>query len=458
MTGLKIRYKIFAARCIGCMAAAVILFSSLYGGISRAEEKSVLQAEQNGFTFFYQELDGYQGAVEIVGITIPEEETVLTIPGKLGGKTVISLNVDEYASSHPSYGLHPHVQDDHIDKLILPRTLRPLKNESGEFKMADLWISFLNLASVEVEAGSRYLKAENGILYNWDKSAMICYPSYNTLEEYKMPSSLVSSEPIRNKFVKRIVFSKNKKWRCKDHQVWDCKSLEEIYMPDHITEIGTYSFTGCSGLKKIRWSKNLKLIGQGAFQGSFAASVTKLRLPGKIRVIGPEAFRWCGLKEVILPDTVASVGYYAFGPSKGRQGPTFKKASYLLSSKNKKLKGMVYTTDKYVAVVTTVKNKKKKYYDSQTVLRLIPTAKEMRLRKGKTGQISVIPEIDDLGRSGVKKGWKLRSDILTFKSSRPKVVKVSGKGKIRGLRRGKATVTVGMKTSDRKCRVKVKVA
>lgn len=129
-----------------------------------------------------------------------------------------------------------------------------------------------------------------------------------------------------------------------------------------------------------------------------------------------------------------------------------------MSSKNKKLKGMVYTTDKYVAVVTTVKNKKKKYYDSQTVLRLIPTAKEIRLRKGKTGQISVIPEIDDLGRSGVKKGWKLRSDILTYKSSRPKVVKVSGKGKIRGLRRGKATVTVGMKTSDRKCRVKVKVA
>lgn len=458
MAGLKIRYKIFAARCIGCMAAVVILFSSLYGGISRAEEKSVLQAEQNGFTFFYQELDGFQGAVEIVGITIPEEETVLTIPGKLGGKTVMSLNVDEYSSSNPSYGLHPHVQDYHIDKLILPRTLRPLKNESGEFKMADLSTSFFNLASVEVEAGSRYLKAENGILYNWDKSAMICYPSYNTLEEYKMPSSLVSSEPIRNKFVKRIVFSKNRKWKFKDWQVWDCKKLEEIYLPDHITEISPYAFDGCSGLKKIRWSKNLKIIGQGAFKCSFAASVTKLKLPGKIRVIGPEAFRWCGLKEVTLPDTVASVGYYAFGPSKGRQGPTFKKASYLLSSKNKKLKGMVYTTDKYVAVVTTVKNKKKKYYDSQTVLRLIPTAKEMRLRKGKTGQISVIPEIDDLGRSGVKKGWKLRSDILTFKSSRPKVVKVSGKGKIRGLRRGKATVTVGMKTSDRKCRVKVKVA
>ena len=458
MTGLKIRYKIFAARCIGCMAAAVILFSSLYGGISGAEEKSVLQAEQNGFTFYYQELDGYQGAVEIVGITIPEEETVLTIPGKLGGKTVISLSLDEYASSRPSYGLSPSSQDYHIDKLILPRTLRPLKNKSGEFKMADLSIRFFNLANVEVEAGSRYLKAENGILYSWHKSDMMCSRSYNTLEEYKMPSSLVSSEPIRNKFVKRIVFSKNRKWRCKDWQVWDCKKLEEIYLPDHITEISPYAFDGCSVLKKIRWSKNLKIIGQGAFKCSFAASVTKLKLPGKVRVIGPEAFRWCGLKEVTLPDTVASVGYYAFGPSKGRQGPTFKKASYLLSSKNKKLKGMVYTTDKYVAVVTTVKNKKKKYYDSQTVLRLIPTAKEIRLRKGKTGQISVIPEIDDLGRSGVKKGWKLRSDILTYKSSRPKVVKVSGKGKIRGLRRGKATVTVGMKTSDRKCRVKVKVA
>lgn len=458
MTGLKIRYKIFAARCIGCMAAAVILFMSLYGGISRAGEKSVLQAEQNGFTFFYQELDGYQGAVEIVGITIPEEETVLTIPGKLGGKTVMSLSLDEYASSRPSYGLSPSSQDYHIDKLILPKTLRPLKNKSGEFKMADLSITFFNLASVEVEAGSRYLKAENGILYNWDKSAMICYPSYNTLQEYKMPSSVVSSEEIRNKFVKRIVFSKNKKWKCKNQQVWSCDSLEEIYLPDHITEIAPFSFTGCSGLKKIRWSKNLKIIGEGAFRGSFATSVTKLKLPGKIRVIGPEAFRWCGLKEVTLPDTVASVGYYAFGPSKGKKGPTFKKASYLLSSKNKKLKGMVYTTDKYVAVVTTVKNKKKKYYDAQTVLRLIPTAKEIRLRKGKAGQISVIPEIDDLGRSGVKKGWRIKSDILTFKSSRPKVVKVSGTGKIRGLRRGKATVTVGMKTSDRKCRVKVRVA
>ena len=71
-----------------------------------------------------------------MGITIPEEETVLTIPGKLGGKTVMSLSLDEYASSRPSYGLSPTTLDKHIDKLILPKTIRPFKNKTGEFMMA----------------------------------------------------------------------------------------------------------------------------------------------------------------------------------------------------------------------------------------------------------------------------------------------------------------------------------
>ena len=460
----KSKNKSMAVNCTACLIAAGLLLSPLSAPVSRAEERTgesgVAQTVHNGFTYSYQELKGYPGSVEIVGVTMPKGETVLTIPDTLDGKKVISLDL-EYDSVSPRQDLAD--EGSSIKKLVLPGTVMPLKDTSGdESKLSVLGSSLYQLEDIEVQPGSSYLKGEGGILYSADGSSLICYPPKNKTEEYRMPSSVTSSFAyIKNNNLKRIVLSDNAKFKTVA-SIGNCDNLESVYLPDNITILYHGAFGHCPKLKTIRWSKNLKAIGEEAFQNCL--SLTQVKLPGKVRFIGSHAFRWChSLKKVTLPASVAVVGWGAFSPSKGKKAPEIKKASYLLSTKNKKLRkdypnvGNGGQYDKYAAVLTATKNGKKNYYVSDKVFSLIPSAKKISLNAGKTKKISITPEIDDVARGGVKKGWKAKTDILTFKSSNTKVAKVTAAGKIKGVKKGNAVITVGMKTSDIKCRIKVKI-
>lgn len=67
----------------------------------------------------------------------------------------------------------------------------------------------------------------------------------------------------------------------------NCKSLNDVTFGENITSIPTSTFFGCSGLETV----------------SFTDSITS---------IGGSAFRECGLKQLVLPSTITSVGDYAF--------------------------------------------------------------------------------------------------------------------------------------------------
>ena len=59
--------------------------------------------------------------------------------------------------------------------------------------------------------------------------------------------------------------------------------------------------------------------------------------------------------------------------------------------------------------------------------------------------------------SGKKKAGVMKNDILKFSSSNSKIVKVTGSGKIKALKKGKATITVSMRTSYKKYKVRIRV-
>lgn len=111
------------------------------------------------------------------------------------------------------------------------------------------------------------------------------------------------------------------------------------------------------------------------------------------------------------------------------------------------------TPPQYIAVVTVTNWEKVRYYSTMSVLHLKAKAKSMSLRPQKKKGISVTP---DTG-GGFMKNWKVKSDILKFTSSNPKVAKVTSKGIVKALKRGKAVITVRMKTNSAKCKVKVTV-
>ena len=57
--------------------------------------------------------------------------------------------------------------------------------------------------------------------------------------------------------------------------------------------------------------KPVKEIGEGAFMS--CTSLKSIKIPESVTVIGSNAFTFCGLTDVIIPECVTSIGYGAFG-------------------------------------------------------------------------------------------------------------------------------------------------
>ena len=107
--------------------------------------------------------------------------------------------------------------------------------------------------------------------------------------------------------------------------------VTELVIPDGVTKIGDYSFSGCSGLASITIPNSVTNIGKGAFNGctglkkveincasvekwfSGLSSIQEIVLGNDVRKIGSYAFQNCtGLTSVIIPNSVSSIGNGAF--------------------------------------------------------------------------------------------------------------------------------------------------
>ncbi len=126
----------------------------------------------------------------------------------------------------------------------------------------------------------------------------------------------------------------------------------EIILPDTVTSIGNRAFSGCSSLTSVTIPNSVTSIGTGAFSG--CSSLTSVTIPNSVTSIGTGAFSGCSsltkvhisdiaswvkiqfgyyesipssnpccngaalyidneiLTEIILPDTVTSIGNFAF--------------------------------------------------------------------------------------------------------------------------------------------------
>ena len=96
-----------------------------------------------------------------------------------------------------------------------------------------------------------------------------------------------------------------------DYAFSGCTSLTSIIVPDSVVSIGSCAFYGCSGLEKIVLSNNLKSIGGQAFYG--CSSLVDITLPDGITTLDYGAFSGCTtLTSIILPDGLSYIAQELF--------------------------------------------------------------------------------------------------------------------------------------------------
>lgn len=87
-------------------------------------------------------------------------------------------------------------------------------------------------------------------------------------------------------------------------------AISTVVIPDSITSIGNFAFSGCTSLYTVVLSQNLITIGEGAFSNT---PIPSMKLPNTVTSIGASAFAQChNLSEVVIPDSVTTVGAELF--------------------------------------------------------------------------------------------------------------------------------------------------
>ena len=100
-----------------------------------------------------------------------------------------------------------------------------------------------------------------------------------------------------------------------------CSSLTSITIPDSVTTIGERAFRDCSSLRefngKYASGDGRCLIIDGTLNSFAPAGLTEYTIPDSVTTIGYYAFAYCSsLTSVTIPDSVTTIGDYAFGWSK----------------------------------------------------------------------------------------------------------------------------------------------
>ena len=157
----------------------------------------------------------------------------------------------------------------------------------------DAFARCTKLTNIFVESANQCYISEYGVLFNKNKTELICCSGGKT-GDYIIPDSVTEIG---------------------DYAFFGCMNLTNITIPDVVTEIGDYAFFCCMSLTSIIIPDGVTEIGESVFLG--CKSLKSISIPDSIIHIGIRAFYGCNeLRSITIPDSVTSIGEDAFSDCK----------------------------------------------------------------------------------------------------------------------------------------------
>ena len=258
-----------------------------YGRVYKATGESV--EDSNGNTNIVVAVDG-ESTYNDFGYRLEDDDTV-TILGYDGSNANITIP-DEI------YGF-------------------PVKEiSSGAFNNCE------TLENINVSDNNKACCSVDGVLFNKDKTKLICYPDKKAGAKYSIPDSVVTIGKCAfagNKSIESIEIPDSVQEIC-DRAFLSCTKLKDINIPDSVVLIedgdGAGIFSYCTSLTNITIPNSITTIPWYTF--SYCTSLTNVTIPNSVNTIDCGAFSGCiGLKNITIPDSVTEINSNAFADCSG---------------------------------------------------------------------------------------------------------------------------------------------
>ena len=166
-----------------------------------------------------------------------------------------------------------------------------------------------SLTKIDVASGNKKYSSEKGVLFNKDKTKLICYPNAKTDKTYSIPDGVanISADAFQNCINLTSITIPDSVTKIGSGAFMLCSGLTSVTIPDGVTSIEDWTFCECTSLKNVKIPDNVKSIGKYAF--CECTSLKNITLPSKLQSIGNYAFAHCtGLIGITIPDSVNSIG------------------------------------------------------------------------------------------------------------------------------------------------------
>ena len=221
----------------------------------------------------------FEGCTSLTSITIPNSMKEIGSDAFGGCTNLTSITLPESVKSIGGGAFYGCTR---LTSITIPGSVKEIGGSA--------FSGCTNLTAINVAAENQNYVSVNGVLYNKDRTTIICYPARKNDKNYKILDGVTSID---------------------DSAFNSCISLISITIPDSVTSIGDGAFSGCTSLTSITIPDSVTSIGDGAFSG--CTSLTDITIPNGVINIGWGVFESCAnLKSITLPSSVTSIDDGAF--------------------------------------------------------------------------------------------------------------------------------------------------
>lgn len=226
------------------------------------------EKEYNGFTY-YTHFNEENNRTEAVITGYKGIDNDLVIPDSIDNAVVTSIGEKAFAESNQ------------FESITIPDSIGSIGE--GAFDCRE------DLSKVYINSLENWCKID----FKDSASQPMCnfadlYINGNLLTDLTVPDSITS--------INNYTFS-------------GCTSITSVTLPNCITKICDDAFSFCDNLEKVEFGHELKSIGNYAFAYTSLKNIT---IPDSVTYIGDYAFSCCSFESIVIPDSLTSVNDYAF--------------------------------------------------------------------------------------------------------------------------------------------------